>query len=60
MTVLSSLEVDWTSQVELLDNDTWAEIEVLVDDLDELGRGLIGGTVGINVDGEWLRDTNGV
>ena len=36
VTVLGGLEIDWLSQVELLDNHTWSEIKVGVDDLDEL------------------------
>lgn len=60
MAVLGSLEVDGAVQVELTDNDTRAEIEVLVDDLDELVRALLRGAVSVDVDGEGLSDTNGV
>lgn len=60
MTVLCGLEVDWLSQVKFLDNDTWAEIEVVVDDLDELIGGLIGGAVCVDEDGEWLSNTDSV
>lgn len=60
MTVLGGLEVDGLGKVELLDNDTGAEIEVLADDLDKLIRGLFRGTVGLDEDGEGLSDTNGV
>lgn len=60
MAVLSSLEVDGLGEVELFDDNSWAEIEVLVDDLDELIRGLVGGSVGIDEDGERLCYTNGV
>lgn len=60
MTVLGRLEVDGLGKVELLDNDTGAEIEVLADDLDELIRGLLRSTVGLDEDGEGLSDTNGV
>jgi hypothetical protein len=58
--VLGGLEVDGAVQVQLTDNNTRAEVEVLVDDLDQLGRALLGGTVGVNVDGERLSNTNGV
>lgn len=58
--VLGSLEVDGAVQVELADNDTRSHVEVVTDDLDELLRGLLGGTVGVNVDREGLGDTNGV
>lgn len=60
MAVLSGLEVDGLGKIELLDDDTGAEVEVVADDLDELLRGLLGGAVGIDVDGEGLSDTNGV
>lgn len=60
VTVLGGLEVDWLGQVELLDDHSWAEIEVGTDDLLELIRGLGGGSVGVDEDGEWLSDTNGV
>lgn len=60
VTVLCGLEVDWLGQVELLDDHTWSEVEVLVDDLDELIGGLVGGSVGVDENGEWLCDTDGV
>lgn len=60
VTVLGSLEVDWLGQVELLDDNSWAEIEVLADNLLELIRGVVRGSVGVDEDGEWLRDTDGV
>lgn len=60
VTVLGGLEVDRLGQVELLDDDSWSEVEVLVDDGDELVRCLIRGTVGVHEDGEWLRNTDGV
>lgn len=60
MAVLGGLTVDWLDEVELLDNDTWPEVEVVADDLDELVRRLVGGTVGLDEDGKWLSNTNGV
>lgn len=36
VTVLGGLEVNWLGQVKLLHDDTWAEVEVVVDDLNEL------------------------
>lgn len=60
VTVLGGLEVDWLGQVELLDNNSWAEVEVGVDDLDKLVRGSGRGSVGINEDGERLSNTDGV
>lgn len=58
--VLGRLQVDGPCQVELLDDDTGAHVEVLADNLDELVRGLGGGAVGVDKDGQGLSDTNGV
>jgi hypothetical protein len=60
VTVLGSLEVDGLCKVQLLDNDTRTEVKVVPDDLDELVGALVGGTVGLDEDGEGLGDTNGV
>jgi hypothetical protein len=60
VTVLGSLVVNGVGEVELLDNDTGAEVEVLADNLDELFRRLIRGTVVLNEEGERLGNTNGV
>jgi hypothetical protein len=60
VTVLGSLEVDGLIQVELTNNDTRSEVEVLADDLNELLRGLFGGAVGVDVDGKRLSDTDGI
>lgn len=45
VTVLSGLEVDGLCQLKLLDDNSWAEIEVLVDNLDELVGSLIRGSI---------------
>lgn len=58
--VLGGLAVDGVDEVELLDNDTGAHVEVGLDDLDELGGALVGGAVGLDEDGERLGDTDGV
>lgn len=58
--VLGSLEVDGLGQVQLSDNDTRSEVEVVQDDLDELLRSLLRGAVRVDIDGEGLSDTNGV
>lgn len=60
MTVLGGLEVDGLGQVKLADNDTGTEVKVVADDLDKLLGGLVGGTVGVDIEGEGLGDTNGV
>jgi hypothetical protein len=60
VTVLGSLEVDGLGKVQLLDNDTRTEVKVVANDLDKLVGALLGGTVGLDEDGEGLSDTNGV
>lgn len=41
MSVLCGLVVDGVGEVEFLDNDTGPQVEVLVDDLHKLFRGLV-------------------
>lgn len=60
VTILGGLEVDGLGQVKLLDNDTGSQVEVVTDNLDELIRAFGRGTVGIDVDGQGLSDTDGV
>lgn len=60
VTVLGGGAVDWLDEVELLDNDTWTHIEVVLDDLNKLVRGLLRSTVSLDEEGSWLSDTNGV
>lgn len=50
MTVLGRLEVDRLGKIKLGHDDTRAEVEVLPDNLDELGRALVGCAVGLNED----------
>lgn len=40
--ILCCLEVDWLSQVELLDDNSGSEVEVLVDDGDQFVGGFVG------------------
>ena len=60
--VSSSLSHDWSLEVEVADDASWAEVEVLVDDLDKVGVGetLLDGSVGVNVYGKWVWDTDSV
>ena len=58
--VLGGLEVDGLGQVELLDDDARSQVEVGIDDLHQLVRGLVRGAVGVDEDGEGLGHTNGV
>jgi hypothetical protein len=60
VTVGSGLEVLGPLEAELLDNDTRTEIPIVLDDLDELGIGLLASAVGVDVDGEGLGNTDGV
>lgn len=60
MTTGSGGEVLGLLEVKSLDNDSWAEVPVGADDLDELRVGLLAGTVGLDEDGEGLGDTDGV
>jgi len=50
VTIRGGLEVDGLLEVEFLDNDTRAEIPVVVDDLDEFLIGLLAGAVGVDID----------
>lgn len=58
--VSSGVTVDGLLEVELLDDDTGSEVPVVADDLNELLVSLLGGAVGVDVDGQWLSNTNGV
>lgn len=58
--VRSSLEVDGSSKIEILHNHTGSEVKVLLDDLNELSRRQLGGSVGVDEDGQRLGNTNGV
>jgi hypothetical protein len=60
VTVLGRLEVDGVDEVELLDDDTGAEVEVVPDNLNELARGPVRGAVCLDEEGEGLGDTDGV
>jgi hypothetical protein len=60
VTVLGGLVVDGVGQVELLDNDTGAEVKVVEDDLDKLLRALVRGAVRLNEERQRLSNTNGV
>ena len=62
MTEGGGLLVDWSLQIELLDDGSWSEAEVVLDDSDEIviGHTLLDGSVRVDVDGEWVSETNGV
>jgi len=54
--------VDWSLQIELLDDGAWSEAEVILDNSDQIvvGHALLNGSVRVNVDGEWIGESNGV
>lgn len=56
--VLGCLEVDGLGEIQLLDNDTRAQVEVVPDDLDELVRRLLRGAVRVDIDGQRLSDAD--
>ena len=58
--VLGGLEVDGLGEIKLLNDNTGTEIKIAPDDGFEFGRGLLRGTVAIDVDGQWLSNANGV
>ena len=58
--VLRGTAVDRVGQVELLDDDTGSEIEVLVDDVDELIGGFVRGAVSLDEQRQRLSDADSV
>ena len=47
-------------EVKVLGNNTGPEVEVLLDDGENLSIILGAGSVGVNIDGQGLRDTDGI
>jgi hypothetical protein len=60
VTVLRGLVVDGVREVQLLNDDTRAHVEVGLDDVDKLVRGLVGGAIGLDEERERLGNTNGI
>ena len=60
MSVGGGLLEDWVLQLEVLDDAAGPQVEVLLDDLHELGGGLGAGPVVEHGDGQGLRHTDGV
>ena len=62
MTKSSGLLVDWSLQIQFLDDGSWSEAEVVLDDSDEviIGESILDGTIRVNVDGEWISEADGV
>jgi hypothetical protein len=60
MTIRGGLQVLRPLEAKLTYNDTWPQVPVVFDDLDELLVGLGSGLVCIDVDRERFGDTNGI
>jgi len=62
MTKSSGLLVDWSLQIQFLDDGSWSEAEVVLDDSDEviIGEAILDGTIRVNVDREWISEADGV
>lgn len=60
VTVSSGLLVDGSEQVEFFDDDTRTQVPVVSDDLNKLSLRLVRGTVGLDEDGQWAGNTNGI
>lgn len=46
--------------IKLLTNNTWPQVEVVADNLNELGVGLLRGSIRVDEDRQWLSNTDGV
>lgn len=60
MAILCRLTVDWSDEIEFLDNDTGTQIKVVENNLDELVRRTVRCSVGFDKDAEWFGDADGV
>jgi len=60
VTVASTRSVDRSSEVKISDYDSRSEVEVLVDDLGQVGIGVKSGSVGVDVNGEGMSQTDSV
>ena len=60
MAILRRLEVDGVCQVQILDDNAWAEIEIVSNNLDKLVGSLVRSSVCIDEDRKRLGNSNGV
>lgn len=60
MTTCSRLAVDGAGEVEVLDHDTRSQVEVVLDELDEVGVAVLGGSVSLDKETDGTSDTDGV
>ena len=62
VTESGGLLVDWSLEVQLLDDVSWSEVEVVPHDSHEviLSQVVLGAAEGVDVDGQWVGETDGV
>jgi len=64
MSVGSSLLQDWATQVQVTDDASRSQVEVVLDNVGNfsisLARAGLSCTIGVNEDRQWLRNTNGI
>ena len=61
VSISSRLEVSRLLELEVADEATWAQVKVVLDNLNELLLGFaLGGVVRLDVDREWLSNSNGI
>jgi len=60
----SGLLQDWSAEVQVTDDSSWAKVKVVLDDLSDLLISLLGSgeasAVCVHEDGQWVRDTDGI
>ena len=58
----SGFLINWSLEIQLLDNATWSEAEIIFDDSNEvlIGHTFLNGAIGVNVDGKWVSKTNSI
>lgn len=63
VSIRRSLLHDWATQIEITDDSPRPEVKVLLNDVDEVCIGFprsFGGTVGVDVNRQRVRNTNGI
>ena len=62
MTEGSGFLENWSLEVKFLDDVSWSEVEIILDDSNKvvIGESLLDCSIGIDVDGEWVSKTNGI
>lgn len=60
MSKRSSLEIDWSLELQIAHNDTRAQVKVVLHDLHDLLVGFRSSSIGVDEQGHWVGNTNGV